>query len=304
MIDHRMHLARIVAASLLLLAAAAASAGNLRERIAARRAASAAVAEAPLPPGTRVLRDLPYGDDPRQRFDAYLPADAHDAPLIVFVHGGAWAIGDKDNPGIVPNKAAYWLPKGYAFVSVNYRMLPEAEPLTQADDVAHAVAAVQRLARSWNADPARVVLMGHSAGAHLVALLGADPARLKTAGAQAPRGVVSLDSAAMNVVQIMQFPRHFGFYDRAFGSDPAYWTAASPYHALSAASLPLQAVCSTQRADSCPQARAFAEKARGLGVRVDVQPEDLSHAQINHELGAPSAYTEAVGRFVASLVGR
>ncbi len=301
---HRIHLTRVVAASLLLLAAAAASAGNLRERIAARRAASAAVAEAPLPPGTQVLRDLPYGDDPRQRFDVYLPADAHDAPLIVFVHGGAWAIGDKDNPGVVPNKAAYWLPKGFAFVSVNYRMLPEAEPLTQADDVAHAVAAVQRLAPEWNADPSRVVLMGHSAGAHLVALLGADPARLTTAGARTPRGVVALDSAAMNVVQIMQFPRHFGFYDRAFGSDPAYWTAASPYHALSAASLPLQAVCSTQRADSCLQARAFAEKARGLRVRVDVQPEDLSHAQINHELGAPSAYTDAVGRFVASLLGR
>lgn len=301
---YRVKLARVVVASLLLLAAAAASAGTLRERIAARRAASAAVAEAPLPPGTRVLRDLAYGDDPRQRFDAYLPAGARDAPVIVFVHGGAWAIGDKDNPGVVPNKAAYWLPKGYALVSVNYRMLPEAEPLTQADDVAHALAAVQRLAPEWNADPARVVLMGHSAGAHLVALLGADPARLAAAGAQMPRGVVALDSAALNVVQIMQFPRHFGFYDRAFGSDPAYWTAASPYHALTTASLPLQAVCSTQRADSCPQARAFAGKARELGVRVDVLPEDLSHAQINHELGAPSAYSDAVGRFVASLVGR
>ena len=301
---YRVKLARVVVASLLLLAAAAVSAGTLRERIAARRAASAAVAEAPLPPGTRVLRDLAYGDDPRQRFDVYLPADARDAPVIVFVHGGAWAIGDKDNPGVVPNKAAYWLPKGYALVSVNYRMLPEAEPLTQADDVAHALAAVQRLAPEWNADPARVVLMGHSAGAHLVALLGADPARLRSAGAQMPRGVVALDSAALNVVQIMQFPRHFGFYDRAFGSDPAYWTAASPYHALTTASLPLQAVCSSQRADSCPRARAFAGKARELGVRVDVLPEDLSHAQINHELGAPSAYSDAVGRFVASLVGR
>lgn len=303
MTPHRVRPARVVAASLLLLAAAAVSAGNLRERIAARRQAAEA-AQVPLPPGTRVLRDLVYGDDPRQRFDAYLPAGAHDAPVIVFVHGGAWSIGDKDNSGVVPNKAAYWLPKGYAFVSINYRMLPVADPLVQADDVAHAVAAVQRLAPQWGADASRVVLMGHSAGAHLVALLGADPARLGKAGAQAPRGVVALDSAALNVVQILQSPRHFGFYDRAFGKDPAYWTVASPYHALTAASLPLQAVCSTQRADSCPQARAFADKARGLGVRVEVQPEDLSHPQINHELGASSAYTEAVGRFVDSLVGR
>lgn len=300
---YRAKLVRVAVASLLLLAAAAVSAGNLRERIAARRQA-AEVAQAPLPPGTRVLRDLAYGDDPRQRFDAYLPAGVHDAPVIVFVHGGAWAIGDKDNPGVVSNKAAYWLPKGYAFVSINYRMLPAADPLVQADDVAHAVAAVQRLAPQWGADRSRVVLMGHSAGAHLVALLGADPARLGKAGAQAPRGVVALDSAALNVVQILQSPRHFGFYDRAFGKDPAYWTAASPYHALTAASLPLQAVCSTQRADSCPQARAFADKARGLGVRVEVRPEDLSHAQINRELGASSAYTDAVGGFVDSLVGR
>lgn len=303
MAPHRSMLIRVVIASLLLLAAAAVSAGNLRERLAARRQA-AEMAQVPLPPGTRVVRDLAYGDDPRQRFDAYLPAGAHDAPVIVFVHGGAWAIGDKDNPGVVPNKAAYWLPKGFAFVSVNYRMLPEAEPLTQADDVAHAVAAVQKLASQWGADASRVVLMGHSAGAHLVALLGADPARLRIGGAQLPRGIVALDSAALNVVQILQSPRHFGFYDRAFGKDPAYWTAASPYHALTAASLPLLAVCSSQRADSCPQARAFADKARGLGVRVEVQPEDLSHAQINHELGAASAYTDAVGHFVASLVGR
>ena len=300
---HRVWLVRLVIASLLLFAAAAVSAGNLRERIAARRHA-AEVEQTPLPPGTRVLRDLTYGDDPRQRFDAYLPAGAHDAPVIVFVHGGAWAIGDKDNPGVVPNKAAYWLPKGYVFVSINYRMLPAADPLVQADDVAHAVAAVQKLASQWGADASRVVLMGHSAGAHLVALLGADPARLRIGGAQLPRGIVALDSAALNVVQILQSPRHFGFYDRAFGKDPAYWTAASPYHALTAASLPLQLVCSTQRADSCPQARAFADKARGLGVRVEVQPEDLSHAQINHELGASSAYTDTVGHFIASLVGR
>lgn len=303
MTPHRVRLVRVVIASLLLLAAAAVSAGNLRERIAARRQA-AEVAQAPLPPGTRVLRDLAYGDDPRQRFDAYLPAGAHDAPVIVFVHGGAWAIGDKDNPGVVPNKAAYWLPQGYVFVSINYRMLPAADPLVQADDVAHAVAAVQKLAPQWGADASRVVLMGHSAGAHLVALLGADPARLRKAGAQVPRGIVALDSAALNVVQILQSPRHFGFYDRAFGKDPAYWAAASPYHALTAASLPLQAVCSTQRADSCPQAHAFADKARGLGVRVEVQPEDLSHAQINRQLGAPSVYTDAVGRFVEALVRR
>ncbi|MGN6093910.1 MAG: hypothetical protein ACTHOL_16285, partial [Luteibacter jiangsuensis] len=108
-------------------------------------------------PETRVVHDVAYGSDPRQRFDVYLPPSPHDAPVIFMVHGGAWAIGDKTNPGVVEDKAAYWLPKGYVLISVNYRMVPEAGPLEQANDVARALAAAQRLATSWGADPHRFV---------------------------------------------------------------------------------------------------------------------------------------------------
>ncbi|SFW33527.1 Acetyl esterase/lipase [Luteibacter sp. UNCMF366Tsu5.1] len=251
---------------------------------------------------SRVLRDVAYGDDPQQRFDVYLPPSPRHAPAIFMVHGGAWVIGDKSNPGVADNKAAYWLPKGYVVVSVNYRMLPAARPLEQARDVARALATAQRMATSWGADRDRFVLMGHSAGAHLVALLGADPDMLTAAGAVRPRGVVSLDSAAMDVVQIMEFPRHPRLYDRAFGDDPREWAAASPYHRLQADALPVLAVCSSQRFDACPQARRFAQKAAGLGVRVDVFPQDLSHAEINRTLGLHSDYTERVNAFIAGLV--
>ena len=91
--------------SLLLIVASLASpplqAQALRDRLERARETSRQPAlRAPeLPPGTRVLPDLAYGPDPRQRFDAYLPAQPlHDAAAIVFVHGGGWANGNKDNP--------------------------------------------------------------------------------------------------------------------------------------------------------------------------------------------------------------
>jgi arylformamidase len=280
-----------------------ASAQTLRERIAARRAASTQPsAQAPvLPTGARMIKDVAYGDDPRQRFDVYLPASPRRAPVILLVHGGGWANGNKDNPGLATDKARYWLAKGYVLVSSNYRMLPDTRPLEQARDVARAVAKAQSLAGDWNADRTRFVLMGHSAGAHLVALLGASPAMLQAAGATRPLGVVALDSAAMDVTKIMQAPRHFALYDRAFGKDPAYWRSVSPTQNLSAQATPMLAVCSSRRADSCAQAELLSARAGVLGTRVQVLPEDLSHMEINKNLGKPSAYTEAVDAFLRSV---
>ena len=141
---------------LLALAAADAPAQALRERLQQAREASRQPAARPpeLPVGTRVLRDLAYGDDPRQRFDVYLPAKPLDAaPVILVVHGGGWANGNKDNPGLVDGKAGKWLPEGRVLVSTNYRMRPDTAPLDQARDVARALAQVQRLAPEWGADP-------------------------------------------------------------------------------------------------------------------------------------------------------
>jgi arylformamidase len=280
-----------------------ASAQSLRERLAARRAESVLPnKQAPvLPAGARTLHDIAYGSDPRQRFDVYLPASPHNAPVILFVHGGGWANGNKDNTGIVDNKAAYWLPKGYVLVSTNYRMRPDTAPLDQARDVARALAEVQKLAPQWQADPSRVVLMGHSAGAHLALLIGASDTLWREAGAKRPVGVVSLDSGATDVPQIMLSPPLPGIYKAAFGDDKADWIAASPYHQLSADALPMLVVCSSRRRDVCAQSEAFKQKAASLGVWVQVLPENLSHGEINRELGKTSAYTKAVADFLQGL---
>jgi arylformamidase len=98
---------------------------------------------------TKVLRDLAYGPNSAQTMDVYLPSHPQNAPVIVMVHGGAWIVGDKSMGRVVTNKAAYWLPKGYIFISINNRLLPAAGPLEQAHDVAKALAFAQGEARSW-----------------------------------------------------------------------------------------------------------------------------------------------------------
>ena len=255
-----------------------------------------------LPPGARVDPDLAYGPDPAQRMDVYRPTAAPPvrAPVILFVHGGAWRTGDKRHGSVVAHKMAHWLPRGTLFVSVNYRMLPRADPLEQARDVARALALAQDKAASWGADPARFVLMGHSAGAHLVALLAADRNLAAQQGARPWLGTVALDSAALDVVAIMQ-ARHLRLYDRAFGKQPDFWREASPLHRLDGARAPLLLVCSSQRRDACPQARQMAERASARGGRAQVLPVDLSHAEINKTLGQPGRYTEAVDGFLQSL---
>ncbi|MDG9923545.1 MULTISPECIES: alpha/beta hydrolase [unclassified Pseudomonas] len=285
---------------LLLVLPLMTSAATLREKLQERREERAQQRlDAKLPAGSRVLHDQPYGEHPRQRFDVYLPPAAKQAPILFMVHGGGWHTGDKAMAAVVENKARHWLNKGYVLVSSNYRLIPDADPLAQAADVAEAFASVQQQAAGWGGDPARMVLMGHSAGAHLVSLLASD-STLAPNAKPLWLGTVALDSAAFDVPAIMH-ARHYPLYDKAFGSDTALWRAASPLRVLRAGAGPLLAVCSTRRDDACPQADAYAAKAATLGMRVSVLRQDLSHRAINQELGAEPAYTAAVDAFLNSL---
>lgn len=251
-----------------------------------------------------VIRDVAYGDGKLQRMDIYRPAIAYiaaqSAPVVLMVHGGGWKNGDKSNSRVVENKVARWAPRGIIFISVNYPMIPQSDPVEQADDIARALAAAQKAAPGWGGDPQRFILMGHSAGAHLVSLLNADPTRAAKLGARPWLGVVSLDSGALDVPSIMN-RRHNKLYDDAFGADPAFWNAASPIHQLKAGGRPWLGVCSDMIRDSCPENVAFAAKAESLGIRAETLPEKLRHGQINAQLGEAGAYTDAVEAFMASL---
>lgn len=247
--------------------------------------------------------EVAYGDAPRQRLDVYAPSTAKDtpSPVLVMVHGGAWRIGDKRHGAVVNNKLSYWSARGWLFVSVNYRMLPDTDPHSQAEDVAAALAYIQQHASTWGGDPERLVAMGHSAGGHLVSLVATDPQL--SAPLHGLRGSVALDTAAIDVEAILSAP-HPRLYDRAFGDDPRYWRKTSPLRQLHPDVKPMLLVCSTQRENSCPHARRFAAQADKLAVTAEVLPVDLNHRELNTDLGAQSRYTEQVDRFIQGLVSR
>jgi arylformamidase len=253
------------------------------------------------------LRDVAYGRGTLETLDVFFPKKHRTgtAPVILMVHGGGWCAGDKSAAAVTENKTARWTAKGFVFISVNYPMLAGgADALAQANFVAKASAYVQAHAASWGGDLNRIILIGHSSGAHLVSLVNAD-AHIREANGMRPiLGTISLDAGALDVVK--QMPKVYPFlrtrYREAFGDTEQAWAAASPYHRLDSTAAPWLGVCSTlRRDDPCAQARAYADKSNRLGIRAAVLPEDRKHAAINKELGLPQSFTADVESFMGSL---
>lgn len=242
-------------------------------------------------------RDVAYGKAERQKLDVYAPKAAKTAPIILMVHGGGWMMGDKANSSVYLNKGGHYLAKGYVFISMNYRLVPDVGPVEQARDVARALGYVQANAELWGGDPKRVVLMGHSAGAHLISLVNADPVFAKDAGAAPALAAVSLDSGAYDVAAIMKRP-HSLFFDHVFGKDKDFWRAASPIHRIGGKPAPMLLVCSSRSKEACAQSRAFKAALVKEKAAAQVEAEDLSHREINANLGLKGAYTTRVDAFL------
>lgn len=148
-----------------------------------------------------VAADVAYGPGDKQRVDLWAPEGARGAPLVVFVHGGGWRSGDRvyfqPATGLYGNVAKALGDEGIATALPSYRYWPDVATLdAMLDDVAAAIAAAIARAPSVGADPRAVFLAGHSAGAHLVALLGARPELLAARGVDpsAIRGVVGIST--------------------------------------------------------------------------------------------------------------
>lgn len=241
-----------------------------------------------------------YGPDPQQRLDVYEPSGPSNGQVIVMLHGGGWHTGDKANRRVWQAKVSHWGPDGTLFVSVNTRLMPQADPVTQARDLASAMGFVQRNAAQWGADGGEIILMGHSAGAHVAALLTAR-ADLRQAEALVPwRGTILLDSASLDVPHMMQTSAS-RLHRRAFGNDPDDWRAADPTSHVGADAGPLLIVCSTQRRVACEDSRRFGNAAAAQGNPVTILPVALSHRDINASLGQPNSYTQAVDAWIDAL---
>lgn len=239
---------------------------------------------------------VPAGVDPNLlSLDVYLPDGAPGSwPIMIYVHGGGWSAGDKNNVGL---KAQSFNEHGYVFVSINYRLSPAAQFPTHAQDVAAAIAYVRRSAASVGADPAQISLIGHSAGAHLVALVASDARYLQAQGMH-PRGlrsVIALDTQAydLNLLRELNGGNLPAIYTSVFGSSSEQLVFASPQTYVNpAAAIPPMVAAYTKgiSGDELPERRSATEHyigalaaARNL-TQIIPAPEKF-HDQINEEFG-------------------
>jgi len=142
--------------------------------------------------GYHVVHDCPYGTDPRQKLDIYVPEGlTAKAPVILFFYGGSWQSGSKD----------FYLAFGQAFASAgivvaiaDYRLYPEVRYPEFVRDGATAFAYVQSHVAQYGGDPERIFVAGHSAGAYMAVMLAADPEWLRAARTDPARvaGVIGI----------------------------------------------------------------------------------------------------------------
>ena len=121
----------------------------------------------------KILRNIVYSRPAGRKLllDLYLPErGARPLPVVVWIYGGAWRAGSKDDG---QTRAALWLTRhGYAVAAFNYRLSQEAKFPAQIQDARAAVRWLRRHGAGYGLDPARIAVWGASAGGHLAALLG------------------------------------------------------------------------------------------------------------------------------------
>lgn len=284
-------------------------AASLRERMQQQRGAGegAAIGARVGQYGSgKVSSTVVYGEHLRQQVDVYTPDDAvGDAPLVVFIHGGGWQIG---NRSLVQAKPQHFKDQGYVFASAGYRLLPDAPVEQQAADIGAALRALRGQAESGGFDPDKIALMGHSAGAHLAALVATDPQYAGDAFA-AIKGVVLLDGADYDVVEAaarptMELPT---LYRDVFGTDPARQKALSPITHVGGRDAPRWlALYVAERTGSKAQSEALASALAKAGKDASaVAIIGTDHGRMNRELGteAGKAQTEAIDAFLRRVFG-
>ena len=246
-------MSRRCAIALFLALAAAAGAGLLAWPAPGwTRSAAEPPPQAPAVEGTRgrpqIRSDIPYGGvalgvaDRQRMLDLYIPdrstgtpaGAAAPPPLFVYIHGGAWVSGDKRQYAELGEALAA---RGVLVAIINYRLsgvgATAVRHPSHAQDAATAVAWLRKRADELGFDKARIFIGGHSAGAHISALLAYDPSLLGAVGVQpdAIRGYIGLEGIYDLPELVRRFPSYrVDFLQVAFSGDETSWRAASPQH--------------------------------------------------------------------------
>jgi arylformamidase len=280
-------------------------------------APAAARKGAPAPAELLVKRDLPYAEPalPRQVLDIYAPAGARKLPVVFWIHGGGWQAGDKS---MINTKPQAFADRGFVFVSTNYRLLPHVDMETIVRDVARAAGWVHDHISEYGGDPKRLLIMGHSAGAQLAALLCTDERYLKAEGVPLAvvRGCVPVDgdtydvplmieTAAARRKALGQPDPKFGHYQK-FGSDPVkHRDFSAVNHVAKGKKIPpFLLLHVADHVDTTAQALRLRDVLRAAGLPAqNFAAPATDHVKLDVDLGLPDdPATKALFEFVGSAL--
>jgi acetyl esterase/lipase len=245
--------------------------------------------------------NLPYADgtDKLRMLDIFAPPDAKNLPVVFWIHGGGWQAGDKSDVQIKPRA---FIDEGFVFVSTNYRLLPNVDMATIVRDVARAIHWVHDHIAEFGGDPNRLIIMGHSAGAQLAALICIDDRYLKAEGLSLSivKGCVPVDGDTYDVPAIIEtaetrwrahgLPRaKFGHREK-FGNDPVKHRdfSAVTHVAKDKAIPPFLILHVAEHPDTTAQAQRLGSVLKAAGFSATIfAAKETTHNKINAALGQP-----------------
>jgi acetyl esterase/lipase len=264
-----------------------------------------------------VKRNIPYADPAHERhvLDIYSPSGAKNLPVVFWIHGGGWQTGDKSSVQLKPQA---FVDKGFVFVSTNYRLLPDVEIETIFRDIAKSIHWVHDHIAEHGGDPKRLLVMGHSAGAQLAALVCIDDRYLKAEGLSLDiiKGCVPVDGDTYDVPAIIetgetrrrvhgQPPAKFGHREK-FGNDSAkHRDYSAVTHVTKDKGIPPFLILHVaDHPDVSAQAQRLGNVLKEAGVPVKVfGAKETSHTKINADLGLPDdPATKALFEFVGEAL--
>jgi len=231
--------------------------------------------------------------------DIYNPPGAKEAPLVVFVHGGAWQGGSRNEYAGI---CAELQKKGIVAATIDYRLSPSVIHPAHAEDAASAIAWLKDQSRKFHVDPDKIFVVGHSAGGHILATIATDPklsAKASVAGFVGLEGIYDIPNLAK------RWPTYpHWFLNRAFGSDPSKWAAASPTRLKVVSKTPWLLVHSKgDELVDVPQTDDFASHLKAAGVPVILfHPEGKSHDSVVTSLAHPG--DDVAGAILALVIGK
>ena len=241
--------------------------------------------------GSQIRWNVPYvtGGSDLQKLDIYAPPAVKAAPILLFVHGGEWAKGDKSEISFKPR---FLNEQGVVFIAMNYRLSGTDKHPAQVNDIAAAIKWIREHAPEFGGDPAKIVLMGHSAGCHMATLVGLDPRPLATVGLKPSdlKGIVSWSGGAFDLVDKVNSGGMYAGYIRLnFGDDPAAWRDASPIVHIGDAK-PFPPFLFASAAEGNPASRELSDKMASLirdkgGDARSLLLVGKNHQAANHEIG-------------------